>query len=311
MVFIQQARAQVGLYESGVSERKRNHGHGVGAELEYALYSVDEAIDRAESWRKLDGTADAERYADVVESGGDDDDDDYDRGKDGDEDQEEGGVVHVTGKDGGGSRSSGGSTKGRSEGRDKRSTRAQRRRAMQQRSLGGEEWSSDALLCWALECKGTALSHLEAHEEAIAAYRSSMDHLMALRHEREKERNHRENQEHQQQSQHSKSRGRNSANGADGSKEDETLAFRGGEMEEAALAEKIAEEYARCDPSRGGAGVKAEQWRQRALSLRKRREGRRREGAERLKRLHERLMDDARADLAAEATLESCSDQCE
>lgn len=46
MLWLQQGKAQFGLYQSGHTDRARNAGK-VGAELEYAVYCMDEAIDRA------------------------------------------------------------------------------------------------------------------------------------------------------------------------------------------------------------------------------------------------------------------------
>jgi hypothetical protein len=46
MIWLQQAKAQKGMFLSGKTEKARNRGQ-IGAELEYALFCIDEAIDRA------------------------------------------------------------------------------------------------------------------------------------------------------------------------------------------------------------------------------------------------------------------------
>ena len=46
MLWLQQGKAQAGLYTSGHTDRARNAGK-IGAELEFAVYCMDEAIDRA------------------------------------------------------------------------------------------------------------------------------------------------------------------------------------------------------------------------------------------------------------------------
>ena len=59
MVYLQQARAQLGLYRSGATEKSRAAG-GVGGELEYAVFCLDEAIDRARGWALVDEAGEAE-----------------------------------------------------------------------------------------------------------------------------------------------------------------------------------------------------------------------------------------------------------
>ena len=53
MVWLQQGRAQLGLYRSGATDRARNAG-GIGAQLEYAAYCAEECIDRAKGCAWLD-----------------------------------------------------------------------------------------------------------------------------------------------------------------------------------------------------------------------------------------------------------------
>lgn len=46
MLWLQQGKAQLGLFKSGYSDRERISGK-FGAQLEFAVYCMDEAIDRA------------------------------------------------------------------------------------------------------------------------------------------------------------------------------------------------------------------------------------------------------------------------
>ena len=308
MVFLQQAKAQLGLYRSGATEKSRSAG-GVGGELEYAVFCLDEAIDRARGWALVDEAGEADS-SDEEEAGGASAE--ADAAAEAIEAEEAAaaaaaGIEHF---------------KAKLKGGTKMSKKRRHREDIRRRGLTGEEWASDALLCWSFETKGDVLSELESHGEAIEAFKASLRHLLFLRKKRAMEEAAAvaARQAAEQALDQDKTAKFIAAaifkakNTEPGDEEEEEVGGGGkghagsgqhgslGQMEEAELSDKISREYLRDNDD-----AKAMRWEERGRRIRFRQKEARDAGRSRLDYLFKKLMDDAKAELAGDVGLERCS----